>query len=222
MLENAPLLGRRRRLIGLVEAAAAIEILDLPGTCIVPFDKRIEIAPERRARHARFDVFRVNIAIERITLAVGIQFDERAREHELLQVHAFRRGRRLHVFIFPFAPRVAHACADMSFYEFRRQVEYKADMRGGRVIIADRWFPSSKTCSGCGHKIEAMPLKVREWVCPSCGSVHDRDVNAAINLKNMAASSAVSACGEEGSGRARKRATKPASAKQEPDSKLAA
>ncbi|RZF26678.1 transposase [Paraburkholderia sp. UYCP14C] len=118
--------------------------------------------------------------------------------------------------------RLARSIADMSFYEFRRQVKYKVDMRGGRVILADRWFPSSKTCSDCGHKVEAMPLNVREWVCPSCGSVHDRDVNAAINLKKMAASSAVSACGEEGSGRARKRATKPASVKQEPDSNLAA
>jgi len=117
---------------------------------------------------------------------------------------------------------LARSIADMGFFEFRRQLEYKADMRGGRVIVADRWFPSSKACSGCGHKAEKMPLDVREWVCPSCDTVHDRDVNAALNLKNMAASSAVSACGEEGSGRRRKTAVKPASVKQEPDSKLAA
>ena len=103
----------------------------------------------------------------------------------------------------------------MSFHEFRRQLEYKAERRGGLVVVADRWFPSSKTCSACGSAQEAMPLSVRQWICPDCGACHDRDVNAAINLKNMAASSAVSACGEEGSGRARKSAVKPASTKQE-------
>ncbi|MGF6547193.1 putative transposase [Paraburkholderia youngii] len=118
--------------------------------------------------------------------------------------------------------RLARSIADMSFYEFRRQLEYKADMRGGRVIVADRWFPSSKTCADCDHKVDVLPLKVREWTCPACGVVHDRDVNAATNLKIMAVSSTVSACGEEGSGRRRKTAVKPASVKQEPDSKLAA
>ena len=51
------------------------------------------------------------------------------------------------------------------------------------VVIADRWFPSSKTCSECGHKVDELPLSVREWECPNCHTHHDRDVNAAINLK---------------------------------------
>ena len=83
------------------------------------------------------------------------------------------------------------------------------------MVVADRFYPSSKTCSACGHKLEVLPLSVREWTCPGCGSVHDRDANAAINLKNMAVSSTVSACGEAGSGRSRKTAVKPASVKQE-------
>ncbi|MDD2729099.1 zinc ribbon domain-containing protein [Malikia sp.] len=103
----------------------------------------------------------------------------------------------------------------MGFFEFRRQLDYKALMRGGQVIVADRWYPSSKTCSGCGHQLDQLPLSVREWTCPHCGAVHDRDVNAAVNLKNMAVSSTVSACGEEGAGLRRKTKTKPASAKQE-------
>ncbi len=111
--------------------------------------------------------------------------------------------------------RLARAVADMGFFEFRRQLEYKAAMRGGTVVVADRWFASSKTCSGCGHRLETLSLSVRQWACPACGAVHDRDVNAAVNLKNMAVSSTVSACGEEGSGSGRKSRAKPASAKQE-------
>ena len=110
------------------------------------------------------------------------------------------------------------AVSDMGFFEFRRQLDYKAARRGGGFVVADRWYPSSKTCSACGHKRDALPLSVREWICPSCGVVPDRDVNAAIHLRNLAVSSTVSACGpamEEGSGLGRKRKTKPASMKQE-------
>lgn len=110
---------------------------------------------------------------------------------------------------------LARCVADMGFFEFRRQLAYKAQMRGGTVVVADRWFASSKTCSDCGHKLDALPLAVREWMCPACGVVHDRDVNAANNLKNLAVSSTVSACGEEGAGGDRKIAVKPASVKQE-------
>ncbi|MDD2729532.1 RNA-guided endonuclease TnpB family protein [Malikia sp.] len=110
---------------------------------------------------------------------------------------------------------LARSIADMGFFEFRRQLDYKAAMRGGQVIVADRWYPSSKTCSGCGHRLDELPLSAREWTCPHCGANHDRDVNAAINLRNLAVSSTVSACGEEGSGRRRKTGAKPASAKQE-------
>jgi len=82
--------------------------------------------------------------------------------------------------------KLARAILDMSFFEFRRQLEYKAKITGGDIIIADRFFPSSKLCSNCGYKAEDMRLSVREWICPICGSKHDRDINAAINLKNNA------------------------------------
>jgi putative transposase len=91
--------------------------------------------------------------------------------------------------------KLSRAVADMGFHEFRRQLDYKAAMAGTRIIVADRWFPSSKTCSDCGHVVPTLPLSVRDWVCPACGSVHDRDRNAAINLMNIAASSAVTTCG---------------------------
>jgi len=115
---------------------------------------------------------------------------------------------------------LSRAVSDMGFFEFRRQLKYKAAQRGGVIVVADRWYPSSKTCSCCGHKLDSLALSVREWACPACGTFHDRDVNAAINLKNLAVSSTVSACGEEGSGLGRKLKTKPASVKQESSSKL--
>ena len=110
---------------------------------------------------------------------------------------------------------LSRAIADMSFYEFRRQLQYKTAMRGGLVVVADRFYPSSKTCSVCGYKLESLPLSVRKWECPGCGTNHDRDLNAAINLKNMAVSSTVTACGEEGSGSSRKTRVKPSSERQE-------
>ena len=120
---------------------------------------------------------------------------------------------------------LARSVADMGFHECRRQLEYKAAMRGGIVVVADRWFASSKTCSGCGHRLDVLPLSVRQWICPACGRTHDRDVNAAINLKaaatafilekNNTVSSTECACGGEGSGPGGNARTKPAPEKQE-------
>jgi putative transposase len=111
--------------------------------------------------------------------------------------------------------RLARSIADVGMYEFRRQLEYKAAMHGARIVVACRWFPSSKTCSCCGHVVEDLPLSARDWICPACGVYHDRDHNAAMNLKILAASSAVSACGEEGPGHGPSSLVKPASVKQE-------
>lgn len=75
--------------------------------------------------------------------------------------------------------------SDVGFYELRRQFEYKAPLHGGRVIVADRWFPSSKTCSWCGA-VQEMPLGVRQYDCLVCGLSMDRDLNAAKNLAHLA------------------------------------
>ncbi|MFC4464561.1 RNA-guided endonuclease InsQ/TnpB family protein [Streptomyces xiangluensis] len=90
-------------------------------------------------------------------------------------------------------PRLARAISDASWSEFRSLLEYKAVWYGREVIAVDRFFPSSKLCSACGTLQEAMPLGVRAWTCDSCGTAHDRDVNAAKNL--LAAGLAVSVCG---------------------------
>ncbi len=110
---------------------------------------------------------------------------------------------------------LARSIADMGFFEFRRQLGYKAAHRGGVVVVADRWFASSKMCSGCGHKKDMLPLSMRRWTCSACGQEHDRDMNAAVNLSNYAVSSTVSACEGEGTGSYRKTGTKPAPLNQE-------
>lgn len=115
--------------------------------------------------------------------------------------------------------RLARAIADMGWYELRRQLDYKAAWRGGRVVAVDRWYPSSKTCSICGHVLDRLGLGTRQWTCPDCGAVHDRDFNASVNLKNMAVSSTATACGGEGAGTVRKHGAKPAPVKQESSSR---
>lgn len=91
-------------------------------------------------------------------------------------------------------PKLAKALQDMGFYEFRRQLEYKTKLYGSELIVLDRWFPSSKICSNCGTRKELLALSERVFECEHCAFSLDRDLNAAINLKN-AASHVVSACG---------------------------
>jgi putative transposase len=88
---------------------------------------------------------------------------------------------------------LARAISDASWSEMRRQLEYKADWHGRTVVVIDRFYPSSKTCSMCGRIADKMPLQVREWTCP-CGAVHDRDVNAAKNIRAVGLT--VFACGD--------------------------
>ncbi|MDX1900991.1 MAG: RNA-guided endonuclease TnpB family protein [Gammaproteobacteria bacterium] len=95
---------------------------------------------------------------------------------------------------------LSRSISDMGFYEFRRQLEYKTNMRNKKLTIADRWFASSKTCSCCGYKLETLALSQREWACPICSTHHDRDTNAAKNLENLAMSSIVTACGASSGG----------------------
>ena len=81
--------------------------------------------------------------------------------------------------------KLARAIMDLGLYEFRRQLLYKAQMWNRMVVIADRWYPSSKTCSNCGEKIKELDLSVRDWECEHCHTKHDRDANAATNLRNI-------------------------------------
>ena len=88
---------------------------------------------------------------------------------------------------------LARAILDCGWREFRRQLKYKCDRYGRDLVVIDRWYPSSKTCSACGHQLAELSMSIRHWRCPSCGTRHDRDINAAKNI--LAAGLAVSACG---------------------------
>ncbi|MEU8779041.1 RNA-guided endonuclease TnpB family protein [Streptomyces sp. NPDC048606] len=89
--------------------------------------------------------------------------------------------------------RLARAVSDASWYTLRSMLEYKAAWYGRDLITVDRWFPSTRMCSACGIVGDPLPLGVRTWMCAGCGTTHDRDGNAAVNL--LAAGSAVTACG---------------------------
>jgi len=89
--------------------------------------------------------------------------------------------------------KLARAISDANWGELVRQLTYKADWYGRELIKIDRWFPSSKRCSNCGYTKEKLALNIREWDCPKCGTKHDRDINASINI--LAAGLAVSVCG---------------------------
>ena len=89
--------------------------------------------------------------------------------------------------------QLAWAISDSGWSELIRQLDYKCRWYGRKLVAIDRWFPSSKRCSSCGHIVDKMPLNIREWICPSCGCNHDRDVNASKNI--LAAGLAVSVWG---------------------------
>jgi len=136
----------------------------------------------RKVRHARSDF--MHRASTRMV-----------REHDViviedLNVSGMVRNRHL-----------ARAISGCGWGEFRRQLEYKCAWYGRRLVVIDRWYRSSKTCSACGHRLAELSLSTRHWTCPACGARHDRDVNAAKNIvaagRAVARASPGDACGAE-------------------------
>lgn len=81
--------------------------------------------------------------------------------------------------------RLAKHIGDASWHALISKLAYKAEEKGKHLVKLDQWFPSSKTCHTCHHKMDAMPLNVRSWACPACHTRHDRDINAALNIKHQ-------------------------------------
>lgn len=152
---------------------------------------RRQRAKERVARiHYRVECLRRD-AIHKATSAIVARSKPDAERPsavvvEDLNVNGMLKNRHL-----------SKAIADAGFAEFRRQIGYKAAWSGAEVVAAGRFFPSSKRCSACGA-VKVIPLSEREYVCPACGLVMDRDLNAAANLRLLAAGSAESLNGRGG------------------------
>jgi putative transposase len=87
--------------------------------------------------------------------------------------------------------------ADAGVGEFRRQLTYKCGWYDSELWLADRWYPSSKTCAECGHVHGLLTLDDRTWACPECSTVHDRDENAGTNLARLPASQAEALSGNK-------------------------
>ncbi|MET8011942.1 RNA-guided endonuclease TnpB family protein [Streptomyces sp. NPDC005266] len=109
--------------------------------------------------------------------------------------------------------KLARAISDAAWTDLRVMLEYKCAWYGRELVVIDRWFPSSRLCGACGTVAAKMPLNVREWTC-DCGTVHDRDVNAARNI--LAAGLAASACGDGVRPQRESSRTGRSSVKQEP------
>ncbi|MFF3611439.1 IS607 family element RNA-guided endonuclease TnpB [Streptomyces sp. NPDC002580] len=139
--------------------------------------RRWEKADTARSRvHHRVANLRQD-ALHKLTSTVAAEYGTVVVED--LNVAGMLRNRRL-----------ARHIADAGFGEIRRQLDYKVKRNGCRVVAADRWFPSSKTCSGCGVVKAKLPLHIRTYRCDACGLVIDRDANAARNLAALAAAAA--------------------------------
>ncbi|WP_233563050.1 IS607 family element RNA-guided endonuclease TnpB [Micromonospora musae] len=153
-------------------------------------DRRTGQRPSNRWQHAQARLGRAHARVANLRSDGLHQLTTRmAREHgiivvEDLHVSGMLRNRRL-----------ARRIADAGFAELRRQLAYKTEWNGGRLIVADRWYPSSKTCSRCGTVKTKLALSERTYTCTTCGLSLDRDLNAAYNLAALAAT-----CDTAGSG----------------------
>lgn len=118
--------------------------------------------------HAKIGNIRSN-SLHQITTYLVSEYDVLAIED--LNVSGMVKNRKL-----------SRAISDLGFYELKRQLIYKANQWGKAVKSVDRFYPSTKTCHYCGHKVDELPLSVRMWQCPSCHTKHDRDINASMNI----------------------------------------
>ncbi|WP_406046265.1 IS607 family element RNA-guided endonuclease TnpB [Micromonospora sp. NBC_00898] len=166
-------------------------------------DRRSRQQPSRRWERARRQVARAHARVANLRRDGLHKLTTRlAREYgtivvEDLNVAGMLRNRRL-----------ARRIADAGFGELRRQLAYKTTWNGGHLVVADRWYPSSKTCSACGTVKAKLALSARTYTCTTCGLVLDRDVNAARNLAALARQATTAGSGPV-AGRGADRKTRP-------------
>ncbi len=156
---------------------------------LVRREKRLRILQRRLSRKvkdsnnrkkARFRVARLHTRISDTRRDTLQQFTTRIiRENQAIYVEG------LNVAGMVKNHNLARHIADAAFGEIFRELEYKAEWYGRTYLALNRFFPSSKLCSSCGYLLDELPLSVREWDCLVCGAHHDRDINAAINIKLM-------------------------------------
>jgi putative transposase len=145
-------------------------------------DRRTGRRPSNRWRRASARLGRAHTRVANLRSDGLHQLTTRlARQHETVVVED------LNVTGMLANRKLARHIADAGFAEIRRQLAYKTECNGGRLIVADRWYPSSKTCSGCGTVKTKLALSERTYECTACGLVLDRDLNAARNLAAVAA-----------------------------------
>jgi transposase len=128
-----------------------------------------------------------------VALVQSVRDADRAYRNFFDSVKGKRRGRAGMVR----NRRLARAIGDAGWAQFVRLLQEKAERYGRTVHKIDRWHPSSKTCSACGHRLDTLSLRVRAWTCPSCAAVHDRDHNAASNILAAGQAERLTACGAQ-------------------------
>jgi putative transposase len=198
--------------VGPMPASQAVTALDAGLTTLVTLSTGEKVANPRYERHDRSRLARAQRSLSR--KQKGSANREKARLR-LARAHARiadRRRDRLHKLTTQLVRdsqavviedlsvanmtrnrRLARAITDAAWGELRAMLAYKCDWYGRELVVIDRWYPSSKICSTCGHVAASLPLSTRQWDCHNCGARHDRDVNAALNIR--AAGLAVLACG---------------------------
>jgi putative transposase len=162
---------RQSRKVQVAKAAAGISGRIPKGTHLAKSANQIKGARRLARLHARIARVRADFT-HKLTTRL-------CRENQAVAIED------LHVKGMLANARLARSIADVGFYEIRRQLQYKARRYGTVIVLADRWYPSSKLCSACGRKNGTLALAERAWTC-SCGIRHDRDINAAINLQRLA------------------------------------
>jgi putative transposase len=162
---------RQSRKVQAAKVAAGISGSSPKGTCLPKSANQVKGARRLARLHARIARVRADFT-NKLTTRL-------CRENQAVAIED------LHVKGMLANPRLARSIADVGFHEIRRQLQYKSLRYGTVIVLADRWYPSSKLCSTCGQKNGTLTLAERVWTC-SCGTRHDRDVNAAINLQRLA------------------------------------